>query len=50
MKANLDCIRDVLCYIYYNLDDKEKIRLKPEIGFILFNFGAKGLEVGLHFT
>ena len=27
MKANLDCIRDVLCYIYYNLDDKEKIRL-----------------------
>lgn len=26
MKANLDCMRDVLCYIYYNLDDKEKIR------------------------
>ena len=26
MKANLNCMRDVLCYIYYNLDDKEKIR------------------------
>lgn len=27
MKANLDCMRDVLCYIYHNLDELERIRL-----------------------
>ena len=26
MKANLDCTRDVLCYLYNNIDDMEKIR------------------------
>lgn len=28
MKANLDCMRDVLCYIYNNIDDMEKIRFE----------------------
>ena len=27
MKANLDCMRDVLCYIYNSLDELERIRL-----------------------
>lgn len=27
MNANPDCIRDVLCYIYNNLDELERIRL-----------------------
>ena len=27
MKANLDCMRDVLSYIYNNIDDMEKIRI-----------------------
>ena len=27
MKANLDCMRDVLTYIYHNLDELERIHL-----------------------
>lgn len=27
MKANLDCMRDVLCYIYNNIDELGRIRL-----------------------
>ncbi len=27
-KANLDCIRDVLCYIYNNIDNMERIRFE----------------------